>query len=53
MKYTFPDNNYFNHLKRGKRNKEVRVPTPVIERLALIPLAIPLFIGAAVVTILS
>ena len=52
MKHTFPDSTHFSQLKRRKINKE-RLPTPVIERLALIPLVIPLFIGAAVVAVLS
>ncbi len=52
MKHTFPDSTYLNYLKPRKRNKE-RLPTPVVERLALIPLFIPLFIGAAVVAVLS
>jgi len=52
MKHTFPDSTYFNCLKPRKRSKE-RLPTPVIERLALIPLVIPLFIGAVLVAVLS
>ena len=52
MKHTFPDSTYFNCLKPRKRSKE-RLATPVIERLALIPLVIPLFIGAVLVAVLS
>ena len=52
MKHTFPGNAYFGHLKARKREKE-RIPTPLIERLALIPLLLLLPIGTALVVVLS
>ncbi len=52
MKHTFPDSTHFSQLKRRKINKE-RLPTPVIERLALIPLFIPILAGSVLVAILA
>ena len=50
MEYIFPGND---GLSRLRRKKESKIPTPLIERLALIPLMVPLFIGAAVVAVLA
>ena len=52
MKHTFSGNDNFGRLRPAKRGKE-RAPTPLIERLALIPLMVPIFIGAVLVAILS
>ena len=52
MKHTFPGNAYFGHLKVRKEEK-TRTPTPLIERLALIPLLLLLPIGTALVVVLS
>ena len=50
MEYIFPGND---GLSRLRRKIESKIPTPLIERLALIPLMVPLFIGAAVVAVLA
>ncbi len=52
MKHTFPGNDGLSRLKAKKRNK-ARTPTPLIERLALIPLLLLLPIGAAMMVALS
>ena len=52
MKHTFPGNDSFSRLRVGKRDK-VSIPTPFIERLALIPLLLLLPIGTALVVVLA
>ncbi len=52
MKHTFPGNDSLSRLRPRKESK-VRMPPPLIERLALIPLLLLLPITAAMVVVLS